>query len=402
MTFHVRLLVGSLMPTAGSHIYNRELIRRLAARGHRVSVVAFDNGNSTWDDVDLQIIPRFNWQKLPLVWRWSSNLFAFDYACRLPSMKLSRPDVVIGAEHLLLQPHARHFAGVPWLYLPHSNVAAREIESYGLYGLHRHNTVRLYHNIQRWALKHASRVVRFNHHSRSTLVAFHGEDSIDASFLINPQGVDFPEANRPHRMWPSNEPIRLLFLGRIVPSKNLSFVLQTLAHEPLRNWTLDVVGDGPDRSACVELSRQLGLTDYVRFHGNQSNVSEWYRNSDLFVFPTKLECAPLVLTEAMAHGLPSLVIREHGEHYRVPFAETIDGTNGLLADNEPHFQQLLSRVLRDPHQLESLALNAAEFARQHFSWERHLTRFEETFEDIVSGAATRSPTRLARPCVEVG
>jgi hypothetical protein len=34
----IRILAGSLKPTAGSHIYNRELIRRLAERGHRVSV----------------------------------------------------------------------------------------------------------------------------------------------------------------------------------------------------------------------------------------------------------------------------------------------------------------------------------------------------------------------------
>lgn len=385
MTFDVRLLVGSLQPTAGSHIYNRELIRRLAERGHRVSVVAFDDGGTDWSGIELHVLPEGPWQKLPGLWRWATRFRTLDFRWRLPGLKLSRPDVVIGAEHLLLKPHAACFPGVPWLYLPHSNVAAIEIESYGLKGLHHRSAIRVYHELQRWALKNASHVVRFNQHSCQSLLNYHGEDSVDAEFFVNPQGVDLPDEPRQPRVWPSSDPVRLLFLGRLVPSKNLPFVLETLAQEPQRNWVLDVVGDGSERAVCEALSARLGLADRVRFHGQQSNVSEWYRCADLFVFPTKLECAPLVLIEALAHGLPSLVIREHGEHYRVPFAETIDGTNGLLADDEQHFRQLLSQVLQEPQQLEALSLNAAAFARAQFSWQRHLERFEAMFEEVVSG-----------------
>ncbi len=394
MTFDVRLLVGSLQPTAGSHIYNRELIRRLAARGHRVSVVAFDDGGEQWPGIDLHVISEFAWQKLPVLWRWASRFRTLDFKWRLPALKLSRPEIVIGAEHLLLKPHARCFPGVPWMYLPHSNVAALELESYGLRGLHRRSAVRLYHQLQSWALRNASHVVRFNQHSCESLLSYHGANSVAAEFFVNPQGVDFPAATRVPRVWPSSDPVRLLFLGRLVASKNLPFALETLAQEPLRNWTLDVVGDGSDRAACEELSQRLGLQDRVRFHGNQSNVSEWYCRADLFVFPTKLECAPLVLIEALAHGVPSLVIREHGEHYRVPFAETIDGTNGLLADDEQHFRQLLSQVLQDPQQLEVLSSNAATFAHSQFSWERHLERYEAMFEEILSGNEERSQQRL--------
>jgi len=394
MTFDVRLLVGSLQPTAGSHIYNRELIRRLAERGHRVSVVAFDDGGTDWNGIKLHVLPEGLWQKLPVLWRWASRFRTFDFRWRLPRLNLNQPDVVIGTEHLMLKPHAACFPGVPWLYLPHSNVAAVEIESYGLRGLHRRSAIRVYHELQQWALKHASHVVRFNQHSCRSLLSYHGQDSVDAEFFVNPQGVDLPEMPRVPRVWPSSDPVRLLFLGRLVPSKNLPFVLQSLAVESQRNWVLDVVGDGSERAACEALSERLGLADRVLFHGQQSNVSDWYRRADLFVFPTKLECAPLVLIEALAHGLPSLVIREHGEHYRVPFAEMIDGTNGLLADDEQHFRQLLSQVLHDPQQLEPISFNAAAFARAQFSWQRHLERFEAMFEEVVRSTEVRSKQRL--------
>ena len=50
---HVRVLAGSLQPTAGSHIYNAELIRRLANRGHRVSVVTLDSSGFQKEGVEV-------------------------------------------------------------------------------------------------------------------------------------------------------------------------------------------------------------------------------------------------------------------------------------------------------------------------------------------------------------
>ena len=74
MSHHIRILAGSLKPTAGSHIYNRELIRRLAERGHRVSVVSLDDGDTDWGDTELTCLPRRDWDSIPAAWRLAATL----------------------------------------------------------------------------------------------------------------------------------------------------------------------------------------------------------------------------------------------------------------------------------------------------------------------------------------
>ncbi len=82
-----------------------------------------------------------------------------------------------------------------------------------------------------------------------------------------------------------------------------------------------LVGDGPDRSNCELLCRELGITDLVKFLGKQLELVEILSASDLFLMPSQSESFGLSALEAMAcevpvvstsvGGLPELQI--HGE-----------------------------------------------------------------------------------------
>jgi len=67
---------------------------------------------------------------------------------------------------------------------------------------------------------------------------------------------------------------------------------------------LILVGDGPDRSECERLSRQLDLCDNVKFLGKQDGLVEILSSSDLFLIPSQSESFGLAALEAMACGLP--------------------------------------------------------------------------------------------------
>jgi N-acetyl-alpha-D-glucosaminyl L-malate synthase BshA len=67
---------------------------------------------------------------------------------------------------------------------------------------------------------------------------------------------------------------------------------------------LILVGDGPDRSECERLSRQLELCDKVKFLGKQDGLVEILASSDLFLIPSQSESFGLAALEAMACGLP--------------------------------------------------------------------------------------------------
>src|SRR5579863_2883983 len=65
-----------------------------------------------------------------------------------------------------------------------------------------------------------------------------------------------------------------------------------------------MVGDGGDRSKCEQLSRDLGVSDSVRFLGKQDAIEEILSVSDLFLMPSESESFGLAALEAMACKVP--------------------------------------------------------------------------------------------------
>jgi glycosyltransferase involved in cell wall biosynthesis len=102
------------------------------------------------------------------------------------------------------------------------------------------------------------------------------------------------------------EPIRLLFVGRLIPAKGAGRALEILAGliGRGRRAQLDVVGGGPQRPHLETLAAELGVTDRVRFHGFQerSSFSELYRHAHVTLLPSNFsEGWPKVLSEGMAY-----------------------------------------------------------------------------------------------------
>ncbi|HED37250.1 MAG TPA: N-acetyl-alpha-D-glucosaminyl L-malate synthase BshA, partial [Ignavibacteria bacterium] len=67
---------------------------------------------------------------------------------------------------------------------------------------------------------------------------------------------------------------------------------------------LILVGDGPDRSECERLCRELHLVDLVKFLGKQDGLVEILNAADLFLIPSQSESFGLAALEAMACGIP--------------------------------------------------------------------------------------------------
>jgi glycosyltransferase involved in cell wall biosynthesis len=121
----------------------------------------------------------------------------------------------------------------------------------------------------------------------------------------------------------------LICVGRLSPEKGQAGLLRALAelrgrHSDLK---LRLVGDGPDRQALEALASDLGLADRLTFLGRlteRETLAEIAR-SDILVLPSFMEGLPIVLTEAMALGVPVVASRVAGVPELVE-----DGAGGLL------------------------------------------------------------------------
>ncbi len=99
---------------------------------------------------------------------------------------------------------------------------------------------------------------------------------------------------------------KMLFVGRLTRRKGLDTVLRALSALKIRSWTLDVVGDGPERRDLEKLTEDLGIASRVFFHGFSECPEEWMAESDMLLFPSLDEGLGLVLMQAIQVGIPVL------------------------------------------------------------------------------------------------
>ena len=111
------------------------------------------------------------------------------------------------------------------------------------------------------------------------------------------------------------------------PVKRVEDVVRTFARlVEQRPARLMMVGDGPDRPAAERLSRELGLDDKVFFLGKLKNPLEALSIADLFLLPSESESFGLAALEAMACGVPVVASEAGG------LPEVIrHGVSGMLA-----------------------------------------------------------------------
>lgn len=131
---------------------------------------------------------------------------------------------------------------------------------------------------------------------------------------------------------PSPEPGRVLFIGRLASKKGIPVLLRATARIP--RATVVVGGDGPDASDLRALAAELGIEARVHFPGRLSRtaVKDELRNAAVLVVPSLVaddgdqDTTPLVMSEAMAAGVPVIVSELGG------LAEQVEeGVSGLLA-----------------------------------------------------------------------
>lgn len=128
----------------------------------------------------------------------------------------------------------------------------------------------------------------------------------------------------------------LLFIGDFY-RKGLLTVLEAMGRSATRPRLL-VVGRG-EAAAFAERARALGLEERVVFVGFQPDVVPYYAAADAFVFPTRYEPFGMVVTEAMAAGLPVVTSRQAGA------SEVITpGVDGLVIEDALDARALASAI----------------------------------------------------------
>jgi glycosyltransferase involved in cell wall biosynthesis len=315
---------------------------------------------------------------------------------------LDRPDFVIGSAQQMIPEHQRRFPGVPLIYVPHSLIAPFEVQTMPWPSLlQRWVSAGVFHYLELRALNQARSTIRFTRAGCEALMAYYGK-SLKPRFVVLPTPVPIP--NLPGDFDGMNSKrhphLRLLYVGRLVESKNVAWLLRCLNRLNHFSWTCDIVGDGEERPHLEKLTLQRGLENRIVFHGHQDDVGSFYRQADLLIFPSRLENSPIVLLEAMSFGVPSLSIRADGQRYINANHEIITaGHDGFLAEGEEQFVQKLQELLISPDCLKTVGRNARQTVEKRHRWVDHIRGYERIFEEITGTSGRPSRNEETQPCL---
>ncbi|SDE17995.1 N-acetyl-alpha-D-glucosaminyl L-malate synthase BshA [Mucilaginibacter pineti] len=140
-----------------------------------------------------------------------------------------------------------------------------------------------------------------------------------------------------------------------------------------------MVGDGPERSGCEQLCRDLGVTENVRFLGKQDAIEEILSVADLFLMPSQSESFGLAALEAMACKVPVISTNAGG----LPELN-VDGLTGFLRDigDVDGMAERSIYILEDEARLETFKENALARAKE-FDLSTILPIYEAYYLEVI-------------------
>jgi len=171
----------------------------------------------------------------------------------------------------------------------------------------------------------------------------------------------------------------LLFVGRLVKTKNIYFLLDSLKllKEDNVKFKMIYVGIGPEEKKLKNKIKDYGMQEQIIMAGELSNreiLSAVYARADLLLLPSIMDTSSLVRIEAAVNGTAGLFIKDS------MVASTIkDNINGYTAElEESKYKDKIKEIISNKKQLKKVSKNAKETLGK--TW---LSVAEELYEEYL-------------------
>ncbi len=222
----------------------------------------------------------------------------------------------------------------------------------------------------------------------------------EGDYVVMENGVDFPKGRadaaevaelRAYYGIPEDT-VLFLFVGRLVWYKGIRMILDALKiiDQKGLKYRMMFIGDGLDKDEIEDYAEKLGLTEKCVFTGavtDRDDLRVFYTASELFIFPSEYDTHGIVVREAAACGVASILIRNSCA------AEGItDGRTGLLTDPSPEaVAKNMEFAVTHRNELRQIGENAMN--EVYVSWEDSVKRAYERYfvvrEHCMSGRTQR-------------
>ena len=188
------------------------------------------------------------------------------------------------------------------------------------------------------------------------------------------------EVSSPYDL-PAGVPV-FLFVGRMQWYKGIRIILDALAALNAKDidFRMVFVGKGLEEDEIKKYTAQLGLDRKCCFTGpvyDREKLAAWYTRADLFLFPSTFDTNGLVVREASACSLGSVLVKDSCASEGVQ-----DGIDGLLIDeNAESLAACLMNVIDHPEVMQRIGRAAS--ANLYLSWDDAVACAMERYEIVM-------------------
>ena len=195
----------------------------------------------------------------------------------------------------------------------------------------------------------------------------------------------------PARRRGPNAIVNIGYVGRLSPEKNVR-LLQAVESE-LDAEGLDVrftiVGDGSEREWLHQNMLRAELTGVLRGDA----LADVYAQMDVFAFPSETDTVGNVVLEAMASGVPAVVMAAGGQRFLVD-----DGQTAIVAANSDAFVRGVRALVKNRQRREVMGAAARALAVDLLSWDRIFIDVCSAYEAAMTAAEKGSQDLLLTSC----
>lgn len=251
---------------------------------------------------------------------------------------------------------------------------------------HKHNNVNLRkHNIfvifERLGITFYDKVVAISQAVAMSLKRYEFVPSKKIFILHN--GIDIDKFNgiKASRRISDKNQVVIGIVCRLEPQKGIIYLLLAvrivLAKFP--NVKLEIVGDGSLLEYLEEYSKNLGISNSVKFFGKFADVIPFYKRMDVFVLPSLYEGFGIVLLEAMASGIPIVATNVDGINEVV-----VDGESGILVPpkNPEAIADAVLKIIENDQLAERLIMRGYERAKS-FDIKEHVYKLHNFYKKLL-------------------
>lgn len=173
---------------------------------------------------------------------------------------------------------------------------------------------------------------------------------------------------------------KLLIMCRLQETKNVQCIIRALGQIDLKDWQVDILGDGPCKEILQQLVCEKHLENKVLFRGWVTNKSPEHlkqlQEASIYLSASKVENCPTAILEAIACGA-NLMLSDIPAHKQL--IEDIDTEVFFAMDDDKELASKLSLLIR---KLESRNKFSNDYDASSFDWNKSIEAYDQLFTTL--------------------